>query len=91
MMFHCFNWPLPLWLTSRVVPGARKTVKARVELFNQLLEWYNAGGVATASSEMQAVVKVFEDAGTSPDIGSKFMNSEFLTRATLETWKMSDL
>ncbi|KAK8196963.1 cytochrome P450 [Phyllosticta capitalensis] len=74
MMFHCFNWPLPLWLTSRVVPGARKTVKARVELFNQLLEWYNAGGVATASSEMQAVVKVFEDAGTSPDIGSKFMN-----------------
>ncbi|KAK7558996.1 cytochrome P450 [Phyllosticta citricarpa] len=73
-MFNCFNWPLPLWLTSLVVPGARQTVKARRQLFDQLLSWYNAGGVATASQEMQAVIRVFEEAKTSPDVGSKFLN-----------------
>ncbi|KAK8175091.1 cytochrome P450 [Phyllosticta citrichinensis] len=73
-MFNCFNWPLPLWLTSLVVPGARHTVKARKQLFDQLLSWYNTGGVAIASQEMQAVVRVFEEAKTSPDVGSKFLN-----------------
>lgn len=35
-LFNSFNWPLPLWLTSRVVPGARRTVRARKALYEVL-------------------------------------------------------
>lgn len=37
-LFNCFNWPLPLWLTSRIVPGARQTVRARKQLYSLLYE-----------------------------------------------------
>lgn len=38
MLFYSFNWPLPLWLSTRIIPGARKTVKARNDLYRLLLE-----------------------------------------------------
>lgn len=41
-LFNSFNWPLPLWLSSRVVPGARRTVKARKELYRIL---YKSAGL----------------------------------------------
>lgn len=74
VMFNSFNWPLPLWLTSRIISGARQTVRAREKLYDLLLEWYQNGGLETASEEMKAIVAVFEEAKSPPDIGSKFLN-----------------
>lgn len=42
MLFASFNWPLPIWLSTLIVPGARRTVKARKQLFNLLLKYVSA-------------------------------------------------
>lgn len=102
MLFYSFNWPLPLWLSTQLSAGARRTVKARKELYGHLFKyvqplpllillslareellliydrysWYKSGGVEAASPEMQAIVQVFEEARSPPDISSKFLNSE---------------
>lgn len=73
-MFNSFDWPLPLWFPSRVVPGARKTIKARTALYDLLLAWHKSGGLKTASDAIKAIVGVSEDAQSPPDIGSKFLN-----------------
>ncbi|KAJ4391012.1 hypothetical protein N0V93_004625 [Gnomoniopsis smithogilvyi] len=74
MLFASFNWPLPIWLSTLVIPGARRTARARKRLFSLLFKWYKAGGVQSASPELKAIVQVFEDVNASPDIGSKFLN-----------------
>ncbi|KXT03632.1 hypothetical protein AC579_1594 [Pseudocercospora musae] len=74
VMFNCFNWPLPVWLSTRVIPACRQTAAARQALYDLLLSWYQSGGLKNASEEMKAIVDVFERAKSPPDIGTKFLN-----------------
>lgn len=73
-LYWSFNLPLPLWLSSRLTAGCRRTRKARQALFDTLMAWYQRGGLESASEEMKAIVRVFEAAGSPPDVGSKFLN-----------------
>lgn len=36
VLFYAFNLPLPLWMSTRIVPGARQTAKARRALYDTL-------------------------------------------------------
>lgn len=73
-LFWGFNLPMPLWLSSRLTAGSRRTKQFRKALDDSLLSWYRRGGLNTASDELKAIVGVFEDSGAPPDVGSKFLN-----------------
>jgi hypothetical protein len=85
-MFNSFNWPLPLWLTLKVVPGARQTAVARKALYDELSAWYDKGGLKTASEELKAIVAVFEKQNSPADVSSKFLNSESRCRKAFAEW-----
>ncbi|KAH9844738.1 Cytochrome-P450 [Teratosphaeria destructans] len=82
VMFNSFNWPLPVWLSLRIVPGARQTAKARQALYEELMRWYQDGGVVKASDELKAIVDVFERNGSPVDVSSKFLNMMMLAFLT---------
>lgn len=43
--------------------------------------WYDAGGLATASQEMQSIVEIFEDAKTSKHVPATFLNSQWCSQS----------
>ncbi|KAF2092706.1 cytochrome P450 [Rhizodiscina lignyota] len=73
-MMNTFSWPIPQWISLRVVPGARRCVKARDDLYRFLVDWDKKGGAQNSSNEMRAILGVFEQAGTPAEVRSTFTN-----------------